>query len=321
MMTFSSRFFENDKASQWLELLHTRLHWPVVFDTVDEEAFEADIDCFSVGNVYLLNHSTSPLALQRSVATGPGVPQYFSLNFVTHGRMVLSHHDRQNILNGGDIVLADSLKPSRLTFEDSTRVITVRIPGTLLTTHIPQAERLCNFVMTPRHDFTKAIRAAMLSLLEMGRKGAPEELLERSIQPFLGMLSFSYLANFGHHIDRRRPFARNRLSVIRQYIDDNVTDGNLTPESIAAKFGLSTRYLRKLFATEGSSATRYIQRRRLEKSADKMSNLLWKEQSITDICYDCGFKSAPHFSRAFKAAFGVTPKEYRKRVSCLGRRA
>src|SRR5690606_41043905 len=86
------------------------------------------------------------------------------------------------------------------------------------------------------------------------------------------------------------------------------------PEGVAAHFGLSSRYLRKLFAGEGESVARYIQRRRLEKSADRITNLLWRDQSITDICYDVGFKSPPHFTRAFKARFGVTPNEYRKRA-------
>lgn len=317
IQTYSSRFFETDKASQWLELLRTQLHWPVVFDRVDEEEFEADLDCFTVGEIYLLEHSTSPLSLQRPVAFGTNLPQYFSLNFVEHGRMVLSHHDRQNVLKGGDIVLADSHKPSRLTFEAPTRLVTLRIPDTLLIAHLPQPERLCNQVLTPRHHFSGAIRASLLSLLKMARRGAPSELRERSLQPFLGMLSFSYLANFGHDLGGRRSSGRNRLNEIRRYIDDKITEASLTPESIAANFGLSTRYMRKIFAAEGDSPTRYIQRRRLAKSADKMSNLLWKEQSITDICYDCGFKSAPHFTRAFKAQFGMTPKEYRKRVNLL----
>lgn len=319
--SYSSRFFHSDRAAQWVELLQTRLHWPVTIESVDEADFEAALDCFRLGEVYLLKHSASALALQRPGVDGSGVTQSFSLNFVIRGKMVLSHHDRQNVLKAGDIVLADSEKASRLTFERPTHLITVRLPSNLLEAYIPRPAELCNVVITPRHRFSEPIRASLHALLQLASSGMEPELQQRSIAPFLGLLGFCYLANFGERLQSRAPSSRGRMRQIRQYIDEHITDADLTPEIIADKFGLSTRYLRKLFAAEGDSATRYIQRRRLEKSADKLTNLLWKEHSITDICYDSGFKSASHFTHAFKAHFGLTPKEYRKRITCISRRA
>lgn len=315
IQTYSSRLFERDKAGQWLELLRGRLHWPVAYDRVDEKAFEADIEYFTIGDIRVLHHGMSRVALLRTTAGTAGVPRSFSLNFVTRGRLILSHYDKQSILGSGDIVLADGGKPSRLMFVEPTRIVTVGIPDALLTAHIPQPERMCNLVLKPQHHFSAAIRAALLGILDMERRGVPEEMERQAIQPLLGMLSVSYLANFGWRLGKSGAHSGARLEEIRQYIDEHVTEHDLTPESIAERFGVSTRYLRKLFAADSDSVSRYIQRRRLEKSADRLRNLLWQGRSITDICYDCGFKSAPHFTRAFKARFGVTPNEYRKHVA------
>ena len=40
--------------------------------------------------------------------------------------------------------------------------------------------------------------------------------------------------------------------------------------------------------------------------------LLDKDLSISEICYNAGFKNISHFNRKFRAILGVTPSEYRK---------
>lgn len=40
--------------------------------------------------------------------------------------------------------------------------------------------------------------------------------------------------------------------------------------------------------------------------------LIGKEDSITDICYACGFDNVSYFNRQFKVHQGITPREYRK---------
>ncbi len=37
--------------------------------------------------------------------------------------------------------------------------------------------------------------------------------------------------------------------------------------------------------------------------------------SMTDIAFSCGFSSSAHFSRSFRAVFGVTPSRFRREAS------
>lgn len=43
--------------------------------------------------------------------------------------------------------------------------------------------------------------------------------------------------------------------------------------------------------------------------------LVQTEASVTDVAFVCGFESPGHFSRVFKAAYGVTPMHQRGRLS------
>lgn len=313
MTMAACKSFRSNQASQWLELLRDEIGWPVVYDSVDEKVFGAELEFFNLGNLRLVTHRMSPLVLSRSVTTD--TERLFSVNFITRGRVKLLHYDRQSTVTAGDVVLADSQEPSRLIFEEPTSIVTVGIPHEMLIPYVPSPDRLCNVVIGPRQWYSKVLRATLLSLTEMARENVAAEVQERSTRVLLNILSLSYFANCERDHHSRGLPGEQRLIQIREYINENYTDADLTPEKIASHFGLSTRYLRKLFARNGDSLSRYILEKRLEGSANRLTSPVWRHQSITDICYDCGFKSTPHFTRAFKTRFGVTPKEYRKHAA------
>lgn len=58
----------------------------------------------------------------------------------------------------------------------------------------------------------------------------------------------------------------------------------------------------------GMSPGKWLQEKRLARSAVLMKN---SSTSITEIAFECGFENLSHFSRAFKAKFGVNPAHFR----------
>lgn len=54
--------------------------------------------------------------------------------------------------------------------------------------------------------------------------------------------------------------------------------------------------------------SRYIKRRRLERAAKL---LLATNESVSGICYDCGFQDTTTFSSSFREHFGNSPSKYR----------
>lgn len=38
------------------------------------------------------------------------------------------------------------------------------------------------------------------------------------------------------------------------------------------------------------------------------------DTSISEVCYECGFRDVPYFNRTFKKYMGMTPKEYKQLV-------
>jgi AraC-like DNA-binding protein len=102
------------------------------------------------------------------------------------------------------------------------------------------------------------------------------------------------------------------LGRIRRFIDSNLEDRALCPDLVARRHFISRSYLDKLFETEPEGVARYIRERRLERCREELADPRLTEQSILDIATRWGFVSAAHFSRVFRAAYGMTPREARR---------
>jgi len=88
-------------------------------------------------------------------------------------------------------------------------------------------------------------------------------------------------------------------------------DERFDPAAIARANGVSERQLQRLFHDAGTSLCRWIKQARLDHCAADLSNPDLRERSITEIAFGWGFNDAAHFSRTFRAEFGMAPREYR----------
>ncbi|MFC6301887.1 transcriptional regulator FeaR [Pseudomonas sp. CCM 7893] len=103
----------------------------------------------------------------------------------------------------------------------------------------------------------------------------------------------------------------NLRSYVQKVIEESLTQPGLSPVGLANRLNISVRHLYRLFEEQDDSVCRYIQRARLKRSADDLTNPFLKSESITSIAYKWGFTDSAHFSRSFKKQFEVSPKDFR----------
>ncbi|WP_165949378.1 helix-turn-helix domain-containing protein [Kribbella turkmenica] len=111
-----------------------------------------------------------------------------------------------------------------------------------------------------------------------------------------------------------RPSVRAaRLMAIKSDIDRRLTDPALSPITVAARHGISTRYLHKLFEDETTTYSRYVLDRRLAIAHRTLRDPRNAGQTISSIAHDVGFGDLAYFNRAFRRRFHITPSELRRR--------
>lgn len=87
-----------------------------------------------------------------------------------------------------------------------------------------------------------------------------------------------------------------------------LSDPALSPDTIADAIGVSRRQLYRLFSDTGVTPSSWIWVLRLEEAHARMASPAWATQSLTQIAFDVGFNDMAHFSRAYRAKYGQTPR-------------
>lgn len=94
---------------------------------------------------------------------------------------------------------------------------------------------------------------------------------------------------------------------VKGYIEENYREASL--EEAAEAVNLSPSYLSRIFKENcGFRFSDYLIRVRMEKACELLNDIRYKSY---DIAYYIGYDNPKNFSRAFKAYYGKTPKEYR----------
>lgn len=140
---------------------------------------------------------------------------------------------------------------------------------------------------------TLGVQTSVYAAEQLGHRHLPGPLNEARLPP-----------------DVRYQVKHPRLVSILRAMEDNIEDA-LSTADLASAGGISVRHMERLFQRHLSIAPRNFYRRmRLERAA---LMLAYSEINVTTAATACGFNSLAEFSRAYKAEFGDTPTQHRKR--------
>ena len=100
------------------------------------------------------------------------------------------------------------------------------------------------------------------------------------------------------------------LERVMKVINQNISNSDLSVDSIAAEVGISRVHLhRKMKELTGQTPHDFIRNIRLKQAARLLS---MGDMNVTEVMYACGFSNLASFSTIFKKFYGMTPREYKK---------
>ncbi len=103
--------------------------------------------------------------------------------------------------------------------------------------------------------------------------------------------------------------SKKTIENMLQWIEDNITEGPSLAD-MSVYVGYSPYYCSSKFHENiGITFKQYISKRRLTLASAEVKAT---ESRFLDIALKYGFSSQEAFSRAFSAAFGCTPSQYRR---------
>ncbi|NUR57188.1 MAG: helix-turn-helix domain-containing protein [Catenulispora sp.] len=298
------------RRDYWREALSRT--FGAVHMAVPDEVHSGRIHTMPLGRLHAVTvdgDCLSALRTRRLVAQGRE-DDHVVVKLLDRGSARLEQDGREVHLQPGDVFLYDMARPVKLTLHGRFRTKSLILPRSVLGLGESEVARV---TATPvgRETPLGGLLSPFLAGLVDGAGTYPprtSELMARNVVELLGALTDELLGR----PDADTPGGnRAMLMRIQEYIDRNLADPDLSPQVIAQAHNISLRYLHKLFEGEDATVGRWIQRRRLDKCRRDLARRA-NIASIAAVAHQWGFTSAAHFSRAFRAAYGMSPREWRE---------
>ena len=116
--------------------------------------------------------------------------------------------------------------------------------------------------------------------------------------------------NFGIKKEKTDKKEEHWLDLIR-YINESYQE-NITLQMLAKKEFMSQSYFSRMFQKEmGVTFTEYLTEIRLSHAVNLLSD---KDKTVTDVCFETGFRNVNSFIESFKQKYKKTPGQFRKEI-------
>ncbi|WP_404954761.1 helix-turn-helix domain-containing protein [Streptomyces sp. 147326] len=241
-------------------------------------------------------------------------PELFHLALPLHGRPRLTRAGRESVLGAGEMVFYDGAKPFRSVVTghgDPAELVQIHFPGALLPLPPAGLDRLAGERLSGREGIGPLLTDFLVRLVRDARHYRPADTARLG-----GILLDLLTALLAHELDTAacvpaESCRRSLMLRVQGFVERHLGDARLSPQAVAAAHQISVSYLYKLFQEEGLTVAAWIRERRLESCRRDLSDPRLDSHPVHAIAARWGFLSNAHFSRAFRAAYGMSPKEYR----------
>jgi AraC-like DNA-binding protein len=102
------------------------------------------------------------------------------------------------------------------------------------------------------------------------------------------------------------------ITQIRVYVHQHLRDPALNADSVAVALAVSRRHLFRVCTNADFSLEQYIIGKRLENIKSDLASPIGRSRTIGAVAYSWGFKDPTHFTRRFRAAYGLLPSDWRR---------
>jgi AraC-like DNA-binding protein len=238
--------------------------------------------------------------------------EQFKIHVVLGGRAVRAQDDRAAELTPGDFALVDLSRPCwGAELGDVHECVAVRFPHSALPFRDDELARVTAVPISGRDDLGASI-SSLARHLGRHPEGCGSTDGARLATALIDLLTVA-LAQRLDRIATIAPDTRRRalLTNVQSFIDQRLADPDLSPGVIAAANHISLRYLHKLFETQEATVAAWIRQRRLERCRRDLLDPALSDWSVSAIAARWGLMDATHFSRSFRAAYGLPPTEFR----------
>lgn len=301
-----------DRGDYWQDSV-TRMLFPL--DTARDRIadFNGVLRVVRLGSVIVARVAAQAHSVHRSAglirADERGT---YKISLQLRGHGIVAQNDREASLRPGDMAIYDTDQPYSLRYLDDMEILIFMFARERLRLRREQVRDLTATRIPGRNGLGAVIAPYLSGLADQADRlgAAPAVLLADSVVDLVGGLVAAERAGGSPAADADGG-SRAMLMRARVFIDEHLADPNLDTERVARELHLSPRSLQRLFSSEKTGVAEWIRQRRLEQCRKDLADPAQAYQPVSAVGARWGMPDSAHFSRAFKTAYGRSPRDYR----------
>lgn len=238
-----------------------------------------------------------------------GGEEFLTVTLQHRGTARLTQDGRQALVRPGTFTCSNAGRPYRREQPDDFRFTAFRVPKAGLGVSEPDLRAITGTLFSGCSGTSGLVAGYLERLAAEAATCDPYtgRQLAMTASDLLAVLVRERQGRLDPHASEA---ARGMLARVKEYVLRHLADPGLSPEGIASAHRISVRYLHKLFEAEATTVGRWIQRERLERCRRDLARQHGPAPAVSAVAQRWGFVNPSHFSRAFRAAYGMSPREW-----------
>jgi AraC-like DNA-binding protein len=226
------------------------------------------------------------------------------------GSSLIVQGGREAVLRPGDLAFSESTSPYTLVDGDGIRQHFFSIPAAGLALPPDVIRQLAAVTLSPAHP------VADVAAAYFGRIGTRPDIFSLPGAGAVGQPSIDLVrALICTHLDaaalgRETLHATLQLRIL-EYVRTHLSDPDLNAAQVAVVHHISVRHLYNVLGAGGITLGDWIRVRRLEECRDALAHPAGQFIAIARLARQWGFRDASSFGRSFRAAYGMSPRQWR----------
>jgi AraC-like DNA-binding protein len=295
----------HERFSYWCEAI-CRSMFNMSIEAASER-FTARLATRSAGVLRFARSESSDYRMMRSRRDVDSAPaDHWTIYLQMRGRTIFEQVGEAITLNPDDIAILDGRRPFRAEFSADGRRAVAKVPRQMIDQRAPWLSR------RPLHRIPAGAQFADLArdhLIALTADDAPPDdaasiVLAENLSNLLGLASATDLPSSRLHPDLQ-------LEALLAFCRQHLHDCELTPQRVAAHFGISVRTVHLRFERIGQTFGRWLLEHRLDACRTALRDERQRDANISEIAYRWGLNDLSHFNKMFRTRFETTPREWR----------
>ncbi|GAA4410347.1 helix-turn-helix domain-containing protein [Actinokineospora soli] len=278
----------------------------------DPREVKVELTLSAAGPVQVLTVGAMATTVTRSprLARDDSEPHLF-LTLQRSGESGMAQHGRHTRLRTGEFAVYTTTNPYTLMFDHGLDAHFFRFP--LAELALPaHALREVSARRLGAGDAVAELTAGYLRRLAESPELRARAVADTLAQPTIDLVRATLLHSMADATQSKESMQSTLELRLFEYLRTHLGDHDLTPAKVAAAHHISVRHLYAVLARSGVVLGDWLRIQRLEKCRHELAQPQARHRTIASIARQWGFANSAHFSRAFREAYGMTPRDWRE---------